>query len=252
MTKVLDHGYLFKVGRWGSDESIIEAARMSTAKGFQGWGPLGKISVSDVVDGEVKVTVKKIEGDEKLLRYLYEHKHMSPFEMAGLIIEVQAPIFVVREWQRHRTQSYNELSGRYTEMPDLYYVPSLDRFRASKQSSKNKQASEEGFTEEDALAYRGEFQLLNGVCRTVYKEMLNAGIAREVARMVLPLNQYTRFRASANLRNWMQFLSLRLDPAAQYEIRVYAEALASLLRDEFPRSMELFDCRTQQSSIQKS
>src|SRR5690606_23323400 len=101
--KVLDHGYVRLVEAWGSDERIIEAARMSTGKGFLGWGPKE--------DGK--------PGDEKLLRYLWEHKHATPFEMAGLVVEVQAPIFVFREWHRHRTQSFSELSARYVPMPDL-------------------------------------------------------------------------------------------------------------------------------------
>jgi thymidylate synthase (FAD) len=89
-------------------------------------------------------------GDEKLLRYLYEHKHLTPFEMCGLTIEVQAPIFVFREWHRHRTQSYNELSARYTELPNLFYIPDNERLMAAKQSKKNKQGSEDGFTDVDA------------------------------------------------------------------------------------------------------
>src|SRR6185503_21212421 len=122
--KVLDHGYVKLIETWGSDERIIEAARMSTNKGFLGWGTEEK------------------PGDEKLLKYLYEHKHHTPFEMAGMIIEVQAPIFVFREWHRHRTQSYNELSARYTPLPDVNYVPSLERI--STMDQKNKQASNTG------------------------------------------------------------------------------------------------------------
>src|ERR1041385_5991189 len=100
---VLDHGYIQLIETWGSDERIVEAARISTNKGFLGWG------------------TTEAPGDEKLLRYLYEHKHATPFEMAGMIVEVQAPIFVFREWHRHRTQSYNELSARYTLLPDTNY-----------------------------------------------------------------------------------------------------------------------------------
>src|SRR5258705_7564091 len=102
--KVLDHGYVQLVEHWGSDERIIEAARMSTSKGFEGW-----------------------EKDAKLLKYLWAHKHLTPFEMAGASFEVQAPIFVFREWHRHRTQSYNEMSARYAPLPDLNYVPTVAR-----------------------------------------------------------------------------------------------------------------------------
>src|SRR5690606_17419484 len=125
--KVLDHGYVRLVEAWGSDERIIEAARMSTGKGFLGWGPKE--------DGK--------PGDEKLLRYLWEHKHATPFEMAGLIVEVQAPIFVLREWHRHRTQSFNELSARYVPMPDLDYMPTVERVLMPP-DGKNKQAGRIG------------------------------------------------------------------------------------------------------------
>src|SRR3970040_1542996 len=118
--KVLDYGYVDLIEHWGSDERIIESPRMSTGKGCQGG-----------------------DKDEKLLRYLYEHKHTTPFEMAGMTIEVQAPIFVFREWHRHRTQSYNEFSARYSELPNLFYVPSLERLKNSGQSKSNKQGSQE-------------------------------------------------------------------------------------------------------------
>src|ERR1700693_5723146 len=123
MTDVLDHGYVNLIETWGSDERIIEAARMSTNKGFLGWGPKE--------DGS--------PGDEKLLRYLYEHKHSTPFEMAGMTLEIKAPIFVFREWHRHRTQSYNEMSARYTPLPDCNYVPTVERLMINAGKS-NKQA----------------------------------------------------------------------------------------------------------------
>lgn len=140
-TKLLDHGSISVVAHWGSDERIIEAARMSTDKGFQGWGPRGVCSycgytVSAFVGalcpkcsmgGSPTYTMVKTPGDERLLKYLYDNKHATPFEMAGLVIEVQAPIFVFREWHRHRTQSYNEMSARYTPLPDMNYVPSIER-----------------------------------------------------------------------------------------------------------------------------
>ena len=107
---ILDHGYIEPIEHWGSDERIIEAARMSTAKGFLGWG------------------TPDAPGDEKLLRFLWENKHQTPFEMAGLTIEVQAPIFVFREWHRHRVPfGYNEMSARYTPLPDVNYIPSVER-----------------------------------------------------------------------------------------------------------------------------
>ncbi len=225
MIQVLDHGYCKLIESWGSDERIIESARMSTAKGFQGWGPKE--------DGS--------PGDEKLLRFLYEHKHMTPFEMAGMTIEVQAPIMVFREWHRHRTQSYNEMSGRYTELPDLYYIPSIERLMAGKQAVKNKQSSEEGFTEFDAQCHQATIKAATFFARDAYENLLKDGVSRELARLVLPVNQYSRMRASANLRNWLAFLTLRLDTSAQWEIQRYAQVVHKILKEKFPRTMELFD-----------
>lgn len=225
---VLDHGYVKLVDFWGRDESIIEAARMSTAKGFQGW-----------------------DKDAKLLKYLWEHKHYSPFEMAGLTIEVQAPIFVFREWHRHRTLSvaldddigidaYNELSARYTELPDLFYIPSIERIMAGKQSSKNKQSSETGFTQAEAHDIMRRIEHAAASARFLYEELLEEGLSRELARLVISVNQYSRMRASANLRNWLAFLELRLGEGAQYEIQEFAKAVAQIVADIYPRTYSLF------------
>ena len=145
---ILDHGYLKYIEHWGSDERIIEAARMSTSKGFLGWGPKPCLNcknldvTSSSRDPDYVCQVCKnaclVEGDEKLLRYLWEHKHTTPFEMAGMTIEVQAPIMVFREWHRHRTQSYNEMSARYIPLPDVNYVPTVERLMMN--SKTNKQA----------------------------------------------------------------------------------------------------------------
>lgn len=219
---LLDHGYLKLIESWGSDERIIEAARMSTDKGFKGWGD------------------EENPGDEKLLRFLWEHKHMTPFEMAGLVVEVQAPIFVFREWHRHRTQSYNELSARYTELPNLFYMPDYERLKAGKQSNKNKQGSEEGFTHEQADETYWQIKTAYEYARETYEDMLRRGVARELARVVIPVGQYSRMRASANLRNWLAFLTLRQDEAAQWEIRQYANALGEIIGSRFPRTYSLF------------
>jgi len=220
--QVLDHGYLELVEVWGSDERIVEAARMSTGKGFKGWG------------------TPEAPGDEKLLRYLWEHQHTSPFEMAGATFETQAPLIVFREWHRHRTQSYNEMSGRYTVLPDLYYMPSVDRLMKAKQDVKNKQGSTEGFTEEQAREIQAGFNMSYSSSRHLYQQMLDAGVAKEVARLVLPVSQYSRMRASANLLNWIKFLRLRLPVNAQYEIRQYAKIILNILFDRFPYTMKLF------------
>lgn len=225
--KVLDHGYVRLVEAWGSDERIIEAARMSTGKGFLGWGPRE--------DGK--------PGDEKLLRYLWERKHATPFEMAGLIVEVQAPIFVFREWHRHRTQSFNELSARYVPMPDLDYMPTVERVMMPP-DGKNKQAGRiGGASEPDADVARRYLESLAkhyAEGQRLYEQALAAGVPKELARIHLPVGRYSRMRASANLRNWLGFLALRLDTAAQWEIRQYAEAVAKLVSERFPRTWELF------------
>lgn len=247
-TEVLDHGYVLHIESWGSDERIIEAARMSTDKGFQGWGPFHtpecyKKMTSTLPDTRLECSCNfDNPGDEKLLKYLYEHKHMTPFEMGGLIIEVQAPIFVFREWHRHRTQSYNELSARYTELPDLFYVPDIKRIQFGKQAVKNKQSSDESqeFTYGQVQAIRGLISSRQTQARDAYESLLTMGVAREIARVVIPVSQYSRMRASANLRNWLAFLTLRMDKAAQWEIRQYAIVVGDLIKREFPRTWELF------------
>ena len=249
MPQVLDFGYCNLIESWGSDSRIIEAARMSTDKGFQGWGPKSNCKhCGAYIDSPNLLTSNScskkehdFSGDEKLLRYLWEHKHSTPFEMAGMTIEVQVPIFVAREWHRHRTQSYSELSSRYTSLHDLYYIPSVERLMAGKQSKSNKQSSDEGFTEKQAFDLRGDIGYQTQQSRNMYNLLLERGVSRELARLVIPMNQYTRFRASANLRNWCDFLRLRLHESAQLEIRCYAKEVAILVKDRFPRTMELLD-----------
>lgn len=239
---VLDQGYVELVETWGSDERIIESARMSTDKGFKGWGPYPCPGCETAKDTGCPMCKGKalIEGDEKLLKFLYTHKHMTPFEMAGATFEIQAPIFVFREWHRHRTQSYNEMSGRYTELPDKYYVPSLDRLMGGMQSTKNKQGSHSGFDGNQAKEIAKKLKDAYDDARDVYEELLAKGVARELARLVVPVAQYSRMRASANLRNWLGFLTLRTDPAAQSEIREYAWVVEAFLTNAFPRTMALF------------
>lgn len=217
--QVLDHGYIELVEHWGSDERIIEAARMSTDKGFQGW-----------------------PQDEKLLAYLWMNKHATPFEMAGMVIEVQAPIFVFREWHRHRTQSYNELSARYVPLPDVNYVPSVERLMLN--SKTNKQAGTiagaNELTEDDARLFIIELTGVYAHAQGVYDAALQAGVPKELARIHLPVGRYSRMRASANLRNWLAFLTLRMDEKAQWEIRQYANEVGELICQKFPRTWKLF------------
>lgn len=250
--QILDHGYIRLVEYWGSDERIIEAARMSTDKGFLGWGEWHCLNCGshdeDLKAGDNcqecgSLRVEWQHGDEKLLKYLYSNKHATPFEMAGMVIEVQAPIFVFREWHRHRTQSYNELSARYTPLPDLNYIPTVERLMLN--SKTNKQAGvvagAEELTEEYAEVYRSMLEVMYSEQEELYQIALRRGVPKELARIHLPVARYSRMRASANLRNWLAFLTLRQDPKAQWEIRQYANALNSLLVDKFPRTMELFN-----------
>lgn len=226
---VLDHGFVRLVETWGQGDTrlaeagIIEAARQSTQGSFRGWA-----------------------RDARLLRYLHEHKHATPFEFAGMVIEVRAPIFVFREWHRHRTQSYNEMSARYAPLPSLYYTPAWEEVyrRGRALSEANKQA---GATAEAAPITQAE------ACRFVdtlsgqyaefdaeYSAALSRGVPKELARLGMPVGHYSQMRAQATLRNWLAFLTLRLDPAAQWEIRQYAEAVAQIIHESFPQTALLF------------
>lgn len=240
---ILDHGYCRLVEAWGSDERVIESARMSTNKGFEGWGPIhGANCTATNPDVENACTCGSTKpGDEKLLRYLWEHNHLTPFEMGGLTLEIQAPILVFREWHRHRTQSVNEMSARYIQMPDLHYVPSVERIMAGWQSKANKQGSTQApITEDFARQLQADIRNMQIRAYEQYEYLLSLGMARELARVNTPVSRYSRMRVSANLRNWLGFLALRMDGAAQWEIRQYAEAVGRIVASRFPRTWELF------------
>lgn len=253
---VLDHGYVGLVESWGSDARIIESARMSTGKGFLGWGgtcrrchrerrPIAENGPTGCDDGAVIHNEHDFidVGDEKLLRYLWENKHATPFEMAGMTIEIQAPIFVFREWHRHRTQSYSELSARYTPLPNVNYVPSVERLMINAGTS-NKQAgtiqAALALTEKQARLFQEALREHYNHAEILYQSALNQGIPKELARVHLPVGRYSRMRASANLRNWLGFLTLRMAPAAQWEIRQFAIAVGEIVRENFPHTWELF------------
>lgn len=248
--RVLDHGYLRLVDAWGRDgieevvgeESIIAAARMSTGKGFQGWGPIQTKVPSQLPSGGE--TIEERPGDEKLLRFLWENKHATPFEMAGITVEAMAPIFVFREWHRHRVPfSYNEMSARYAPLPDVNYVPSIERLMMNAGGS-NKQAGTikdaEELTPKRAEAAQHALKLLYGDQQRAYEEFLKWGVPKELARVVLPVGRYSKMRASANLRGWLAFIALRSAPNAQWEIRQYSDALGELVGQLFPRTWALF------------
>lgn len=254
--QVLDHGYVQLVEHWGSDERIIEAARMSTQKGFEGWGEDQWRCSRALCDWEgrrnlaapmcpkcgVLELVNKA-GDEKLLAYLWKNNHATPFEMAGLIIEVQAPIFVFREWHRHRTQSYNEMSARYAPLPDMNYVPTVERLmlgsgHLTKQAGSIKDA--EALTNAAAVELIAEEREFNAAAERFYQKKLKAGVSKELARTHLGVSRISKMRASANLRNWLGFLTLRADSKAQWEIQQYAHAVSALVAETFPRTHALW------------
>lgn len=257
--KVLDHGYLRLIDYMGSDAGIVEAARMSTGRGFISWDPYKRCKVcnkTDIDPTEVSPGVCSPEpgrailsghqweifpnGDRGMLDFLWRHKHTSPFEMAEIQIEVQAPIFVFREWHRHRTQSYNEFSARYAQMPNLHYVPAADRIQV--QSTDNKQGSGDFISDEQlVLDIIHDIQRDQDGIYSEYELMLREGVSKEIARINTPVSRYSRMRAKTDLLNWLRFLNLRMRPNAQYEIRVYAEAMSQILQSLFPRTWELFE-----------
>lgn len=198
------------IGHWGDDLSPLEAARMSTGN------PTGEDPGKDA----------------RLRRYLWDHRHLSPFEFSELILEVQCPIFVARQWFRHRTFSYNEFSGRYAEMDLGYWGP--EAFRA--QGGANKQAGTGGLDLEAQEQAGSVYSAALHRAEEAYRELLAIGVCREQARAVLPLATMTRFRVKGNLRNWFHFLRERLDAAAQDEIRSEAEEVARIIRGIWPET----------------
>lgn len=227
---VLDHGFVRLVDSmparalgpapqsWGpGDQRVVDAARVSIA-------------------GE---QVRPVSDDRKLLRYLLTNKHTTPFEQVRFTFHVKLPIFVARQWIRHRMGSFNEMSARYGVMPDEFYVP--DPSRIQKQSVVNKQGSGEQFSERDAQGICAAIQGHNERSYAMYQEAIRMGLARELARMVLPVNLYTQWYWTTDLHNLVHFLRLRLHSHAQYEIRVYGEAIIGLVRCVAPCSISAFE-----------
>lgn len=248
---LLDHGYVELVDTWGSDERIIEAARMSTGKGFHGWGPRCTSCGHAFLDGDGSVCLtagcggtQRGPGDEKLLRYLWENKHATPFEMAGLTFEVMAPILVFREWHRHRVPfGYSEMSARYVPLPDVNYIPSIERLMIGS-DGKNRQAGTIAgaatLTAERAEGFRISLQEMYKRQQDLYEHALANGVPKELARVHLPVGRYSRMRATGNLRGWLGFLALRMAPGAQWEIRQYANAVGEIISQSFQRTWALF------------
>lgn len=217
---VLDTGFVRLVDSMGSDLSIARAARVSYDAAWRAGEDEG--------------------SDERLIRYLWRNHHTTPFEAVTFTFEVHAPIFVFRQWHRHRTWSFNELSARYRELPEDFYVPDIDKI--GQQSGNSKQARDLiGDANETIVSQR---HLLEMHCQTafrLYREMIASGWPRELARMVLPLNTYSTMFATVDLLNLLKFLTLRCDAHAQYEIRVYAEAMRELIRPIVPIAMAAWE-----------
>jgi thymidylate synthase (FAD) len=255
--KVLDHGFVKYVAHMGSDESIVEAARMSTGKGFQGWDPHERCANCGIEKREGTICStsgeehphdwKTVAGDEKLLEFLYANHHMTPFEMCELAVEVKAPIFVFRELHRHRTFSINEMSARYTQMPNEHYVPALDRF-APKQTG-NKQADSASSASADYLVMGVEeivecVGLEQGAIYDFYETQLKNGVPKEIARINTPVSRYSVMRWKANLRNWLQMFTLRDHHAAQWECQQTVKPIVEIARALFPRTIALWEEHT--------
>ncbi len=224
---VLDHGFVRVVDYMGDDSAIVQAARVSYGKG-----------------------TKKKSADKGLINYLMRHRHTTPFEMCEIKFHIKLPIFVARQWIRHRTASVNEYSARYSVLDKEFYTPTPDNLAA--QSTKNKQGREELLQGEEAE--RALFLLKRDATQAYqsYEELLNMsedgsvldenkkGLARELARMNLNLGYYTQWYWKINLHNLMHFLSLRADGHAQYEIRIYADAMIDILKKWVPNTYEAF------------
>lgn len=217
---LLDHGFVRLVDHMGSDLSISRNARVS-------------------YDAEWRAG--EDEGsDARLINYLYNNGHNTPFEAVTLTFEVKAPIFVFRQWHRHRTQSYNELSARYRELPEEFYIPEATQITT--QSTDNKQMRTDEVHPEAEL-FRQLMRENNEVTFTKYKQMIADGCPRELARSILPVSTYSHMFATMNLNNLFKFLAERLHPHAQYEIRVYAEAMLELIKDVAPVAVAAFKKR---------
>lgn len=217
MINVLNHGFVRLVDSMGSDLSIARNARVS-------------------YDAEWRAGEDK-GSDARLINYLYNNGHNTPFEAVTFTFDVKAPIFVFRQWHRHRTQSFNELSARYRELPEEFYVP--EAAQITTQSTDNKQMR----TDEQhphAIEMQNAINRQNKQSFYVYKQLIADGCPRELARSVLPVGTYSHMFATVNLHSLFRFLAERLHPHAQYEMRVYAEAMLELIEPIVPVAVGAF------------
>ena len=211
--QVLDKGFVGLIDHMGSDDAVVQAARVSYGTG-----------------------TKKVQEDRGLIRYLMRHEHTTPFEMCEVKFHIRLPIFVMRQLIRHRTASVNEYSGRYSVMTDEFYMP--ETFQ--KQSTTNKQGREDSLDEiHGKLSWMLEDVHTNAYSK--YEELLDPDVARETARAVLPVSNYTETYWKCNLKNFMHMAWLRMDSHAQWEIRMFADAMYGLVQPLFPAVCEAFE-----------
>ncbi|WP_428488513.1 FAD-dependent thymidylate synthase [Rhodopila sp.] len=221
---ILDHGFIRVIDYMGDDAAIVQAARVSYGRG-----------------------TRRVQEDAGLIRYLMRHRHATPFEMCEIKFHVKLPIFVARQWIRHRTASVNEYSARYSILDKEFYIPSPEHLAA--QATTNRQGRGAVLHGEEATAVLDLLRSDADRCYADYASMLNEGdnadpsrqgLARELARMNLTLNTYTQWYWKINLHNLFNFLSLRADTHAQYEIRVYAEAMLTVVDAWVPAASAAF------------
>jgi thymidylate synthase (FAD) len=219
-TPVLDHGFIRVIDYMGDDSAIVQAARVSYGAG-----------------------TKHVQNDEGLIRYLMRHWHSTPFEMCEVKLHVKLPVFVARQWIRHRTANVNEYSARYSILDREFYIPAPEQLAA--QSTVNNQGRGEVLTGAEAARVLEMLKSDANRAYDHYEAMLSQdgqqGLARELARMNLPANIYTQWYWKVDLHNLFHFLRLRADAHAQYEIRVYAEAIAQAVKDWVPLAFAAFE-----------
>lgn len=219
--KCLDHGFVRLVNYMGGDLTVVRNARVSYDADWRAGQDEG--------------------SDSRLINYLWANAHTTPFEAVTFTFDVKAPIFVFRQWHRHRTWSYNELSARYRELPEEFYVPGVESIGT--QHAKNKQARDIN-SPVDLDQRTKEIVHLKEHCEDcfdLYRKLLASGWPRELARTVLPLNTYSHMFGTVNLLNLMKFLTLRCHSHAQYEIQVYANAMLELIRPIVPVTVEAWE-----------
>ncbi len=213
---ILDKGFVELMDVMGDDQAVIEAARVS-------------------ISG---MEIRAVQSDEALIRYLMRHRHTSPFEMVEFKFKCKMPIFVARDWVRHRTASINEMSGRYSVLPSEWYVPAKADIQT--QATKNKQGRS-GDVMDDATAWQNEFRDEAAYNFRLYEKRIKNGMARELARVNLPVSTYTVWVWKMDLHNLLHFINLRASPKTQPELQAYANVIAEMVKERCPLSYQAFE-----------